>query len=405
MRIVFVNLNTNGFYFKTTAAMLYGTSVATKHRFFLDYLLKESDVEVCNFVNNRGFSLYSKPLPNILSKFVNLFNKLDHLFVMKENHVVGSIKFIKSVGDIKKDDVVISYIHYPSSLSELENVNGLRAVCVMHSYGTDNEANELRKINPIVLFNEFDVTKHSKIFKKNCSWFNGDFFSFPFVFNERFKKLKSFKERENKAFSPGTIATYDFKEFVEVYGTNCLQVSRKQILDNRDKIEQYVACYNSERLEGYKPIKVPSYLPSFIKTIAHVYDMFHMGKQKKYFSFDMVERFNNFKMFICGEETTGSPAIGFVEGMACGSAFIGNCKIGCYEDYGMVEGIHYIGYDGSLKDLIRKIEYYQQEEHQEELEKIANAGHCFALENFNKDVVASRILDSLRKELKIHCNK
>ena len=118
----------------------------------------------------------------------------------------------------------------------------------------------------------------------------------------------------------------------------------------------------------------------------------------------MVERFNNFKMFICGEETTGSPAIGFVEGMACGSAFIGNSKIGCYEDYGMVEGIHYIGYDGSLEDLIRKIEYYQQEEHQEELEKIANAGYCFALENFNKDVVASRILDSLRKELKIHCN-
>ena len=100
-------------------------------------------------------------------------------------------------------------------------------------------------------------------------------------------------------------------------------------------------------------------------------------------------------MFISGEETTGSPAIGFVEGMACGCAYIGNSTIGCYEDSGMKEGLHYIGYDGSLEDLVRKIQYCQSEVHQEELERIANAGYEFATNHFIANSVAENLFNQL----------
>jgi hypothetical protein len=63
-------------------------------------------------------------------------------------------------------------------------------------------------------------------------------------------------------------------------------------------------------------------------------------------------------MFIVPEEISGLPGIGFVEGMKCGTAFIGKeCKM--YSDLGLINGINYIGYDGTIGDLINKIIYYQ----------------------------------------------
>ena len=102
-------------------------------------------------------------------------------------------------------------------------------------------------------------------------------------------------------------------------------------------------------------------------------------------------------MCIVGEEILGIPGIGFVEGMACGCAYIGQNK-GYYEDYGMQEGVHYIGYDGTLEDLKAKIRYYQRPENQEELEQIAKTGYEFVRKNFCGHVVAERLIQSLKVE-------
>lgn len=80
--------------------------------------------------------------------------------------------------------------------------------------------------------------------------------------------------------------------------------------------------------------------------------------------------------------------------MACGCAYIGQ-NIGYYEDYGLKEGVHYIGYDGSLKDLRHKIEYYQQPDHQQELELIAKNGYEYVHKNFNGEKIAKRLLEQL----------
>ena len=102
-------------------------------------------------------------------------------------------------------------------------------------------------------------------------------------------------------------------------------------------------------------------------------------------------------MCLVGEEILGVPGIGFVEGMACGGAYLGQ-RLGYYEDYGMVEGVHYIGYDGTLDDLKSKIVYYQQPENQGELERIALAGYEFAEEHFRGDSVARYLVTRLVEE-------
>ena len=135
-----------------------------------------------------------------------------------------------------------------------------------------------------------------------------------------------------------------------------------------------------------------------------LYNKFFTGHQKSYYSFNMVDKFNEYKMCIVGEEIMGIPGVGFVEGMACGCAYIGQ-TIGYYEDYGMQEGVHYIGYDGTVADLRRKIEFYQQLENQQKLETIAENGYKFVHENFRGEIIARKLVEELAKVQKQKSNK
>ena len=100
----------------------------------------------------------------------------------------------------------------------------------------------------------------------------------------------------------------------------------------------------------------------------------------------------------------GVPGIGYVEGMACGCAYIG-LDSPMYRDLGLIPGVHYISYDGTKEGLKQVIEYYQQEEHQEELERIAKIGSEYVRENFMGNKVANNLLESLIKQQQIYLNK
>ena len=110
----------------------------------------------------------------------------------------------------------------------------------------------------------------------------------------------------------------------------------------------------------------------------------------------MVDKFNDYKMFICPEEIIDLPAVGFVEGMACGSAFIG-IKNSMYKDLGMIDKVNYIAYDGSFDDLMIKINYYQN--HPIELEEIAENGRKFIEINFNSEKVIKDLLNLFKNKL------
>jgi hypothetical protein len=82
--------------------------------------------------------------------------------------------------------------------------------------------------------------------------------------------------------------------------------------------------------------------------------------------------------------------------MACGCAFLG-IRDPMYGDIGLVDKVHYIGYDGTLQDAVAKIRHYQQ--HEEELEQIAAAGCSFVHRNFNGQRVYQDFLAFLECEL------
>jgi len=396
MRIVFVNLHGNEMLVKTMNKFVFKQSVAIKHKYLLDYLLSHpNEYEVCSYINPKGFSMASS-LPKPIMKFLNCFRFIEHKIVLKKNNIDAKrIKVLRHIEDIKSDDIVVLYRHCADQLYDADKIKAYKVISMIHFWGRRSESEVMRKINPDKLMCEVDLSKHSEIFQRYYGWYDKGFLVHPFVFEPRFKKVKPFNERENKAFATGTITYKDDPDFLEVYGDPCDQPARKQIKDNAEALKDLIYCTSSDYSEDAKTTKKASN-NSLVKFYQALHYKLFESQQKKYYSFNMVDAFNNYKMCIVGEEILGVPGIGFVEGMACGCAYIGQNK-GYYEDYGMIEGVHYIGYDGTLEDLKAKIKYYQRPENQEKLESIANAGCEFAQKHFTGEGTAKLIIDFLTR--------
>lgn len=387
MRIVFVNLHGNEFLVKTLNKYIFKQSVAIKHKYFLDYLLSRDDVEVCSYINKRGLSLSY----TTRNRFLQSFRFLEHRIALKKNGIpLRKITLLKSEDEIKRDDIVVVYQFFRPQFDFEKRPDAFVAVSQLHFFV--GQADVMKELNPDLIYNESDLQRHFIAFDEYFGWFKNQYLVIPFVYAERFKNVKPFTDRQNKAVSVGTITYPDY--LVKYYGHNCLQPARKQVYDHAKELEPWIDCFNSDYLEDVKSSKKSQSDLGVIKIVKRLYDKFFTGHQKKYYSFDMVEKFNDYKMCVVGEEITGLPGIGFVEGMACGCAYIGQ-TVGYYEDYGMKEGVHYIGYDGTLEDLKAKISYYQHSDHQGELEAIAKAGCEFVRSHFNGRAAAESLLNNL----------
>lgn len=392
-RVVFINLHGNEMLVKILNKFIFKQSVAIKHKYLLDYLLQSDDYQVCSYINKKGFSLAGS-LPAPMMSFLNLFRFLEHRIVLYKNAIPNKkIKVLKSIKDINSDDIVIAYRHSSGTLYDFDKIDAFKAISMIHFWGKRKESEIMQRGNPNILFNETNLSKYSEIFQRFYSWYDKDFLVHPFVFEKRFQNIKPFCERENKAFATGTITYKKDPDFLEVYNDPCDQPTRKQIKDNAGNLKDIIYCTCSDYSENAKEVKI-KHNNAFTRFYQALHYKMFESQQKSYYSFNMVDKFNEYKMCIVGEEILGIPGIGFVEGMACGCAYIGQ-NIGYYEDYGMKEGVHYIGYDGTLKDLRAKIEYYQKPEHQEELELIAKTGCEFVRENFNGPKVAEKLMNDL----------
>lgn len=398
MRVVFVNLHSDWMLVKSASVYIFRFSAAIKHGYLLKYLLKHPEYEICNYINDRGFSTLRND-NELLMKILNVFRFAENKKTMKVNGIdLKRITIIKDASDIRPDDLVILYNICKDNYREMSNVDAFKALSMLHFHGKASENEIIDKANVGCLFNEVNLDKNCELYRR---YYHVDkpWVIHPFVYAERFQNKTPFSERKNMAFATGTITYKEHEEFLSTYGDACDQPSRKQIKDNPEYFKDTVYCTSSDYLEDNpgKVVKSTDNLP--VKLYKKIYNRLFTGKQKKYYSFDMVEAFNSYKMCVVGEEILGIPGIGFVEGMACGCAYIG-IDSPAYRDWGLVPGVHYITYDGSKEDLRRVIEYYQMDEHQEELEKIAETGYKYVRDNFNGETVAANLMKELEEQQK-----
>ena len=392
-RIVFVNLHGDWMLLRVAMVYIFKYSAAIKHGYLMKYLLDNPDkFEICNYISDEGFTLYTNG-PRKLVKALGKLGRIENRITLLKNGIKPStIKILTRPDQLRKDDIVIMY-NVAGGLSCMNGVDVFKALSMLHFHGRKGESEAINKAGINCIFNEVNLQESSEIFRRfydvNVPWI-----VHPFVFAERFKNTKPFKERKNKCFSTGTITYKTHPEFLEVYGDPCDQPARKFVKDNPEFFKDTVDCYSSDYLEDDPGKKILPSDNAVVKLYKKIYNRTHVGKQKKYFSFNMVEKFNDYKMHLLGEEILGVPGIGFVEGMACGSAYIG-LDSPMYRDYGLIPGVHYIAYDGTKEGLKKTVEYWQHPENQEELEAIAKRGCDFVRENFRGEKVAEKLMSDL----------
>lgn len=389
MRIVIVDLHTNTFFVNNAGNYIRRQKAVNKHKFLLDWLL-DHDVKVVDFVTINGTTLPGKIVRKITKN--KKLRKLEANLILRKNGYSNGVEVITDSDLIGDDDIVLYYSHFYNSQWGEKIKRGIKIVDLLHFYGDRRMAEILKKYEWDYYFFEVEL-KDCPIFMKNYSWFDAEYLRRDFSFQPRFKMNIEFSRRKKKAMAIGTITECDDDDFKEIYGTIAYQPKRKNVYEHVGELEGLVDSFISPYEES--SIKIMNKQSLLKRKIGKIYYYFNSGKQKNYFSFNIVEKFNEYQMFLCPEDAIGSYGVSTFEGMACGCVCLSDQEK-TMKNLGFVKGVDYIYYDGTISGLRDVIVKYQRPEYQEVLKNIALSGMKKVTENYSQELVAQRYYDTLR---------
>ncbi|OGQ97365.1 MAG: hypothetical protein A2284_04190 [Deltaproteobacteria bacterium RIFOXYA12_FULL_61_11] len=284
----------------------------------------------------------------------------------------------------------------PSSFRTLLASSALKLVHLTHyMLGTPAISRNAEPAAASLLFTAEADLSRGAYFRHHFPWYQGSVYLLPFIPQQRFQAKRPFAERKACCLATGTYELLADTErnhpFIDYFGQRTFHPLRKAIYEDRDKlrglIDSSISFYNQEVRYQEIDRKEP-YLRRRLKLLHNLFG----AKQKGYFSFDLVERYNQYQMFLAPEELNHLPGIGFVEGMACGCAYLG-VPGPMYADLGLQPGKHYLGHDGSLDHLLEVIAWHR--EHPEVTERVAAAGRAFVSERLDGRRTLALLLEDL----------
>lgn len=391
-RIFFINGHCTDLLMKTMRFFLFKEKVACKYITFLEELVKDDEIEVFNFVTNRG--IFVKP-SYVHIPMATAIAAMESRYIIKKNGLDGKVKTITDITLIGDDDIVVGFLMGRCGYDRIRDMKGHKYLHLNQYYCFTKE-----QLNEVVPYMEGFISE-ANVFQKGNYIFTAklpekyNFVHIPFIVQERFKNKVPLKDRKAKALATGTIGPCPNPEYSDFYHTDLIHKMRQIIYDHRDELsaemDVTISPYTEEKQKFYPKTSDPKLL-KLLKILLNS-TIYKTHGQAKYFSFDIVAKYNDYQMSVVPEEICDLPGIGAFEAMACGCAMIG-IEHKMYTDLGMEPDKHYIAYDGSLEDLRRKIQYYQN--HFDELETIANNGAVFAHERFSKKRIVGDIINSLK---------
>lgn len=401
MRIIFYNPHTNIWFKKPFYFYLTNRKSQNKYEYLLNYVIKNK-IDFSFLVDGRDFSFGNKYFNStILAKIeIYIWSLLNYLNPLK-------FKILSNINALKSDDVLFIFIYsrlisknhkiddrnlVSDLISELKSTQALKVVHLSHyMYDANNGGINTKEANIDFFVAENNLKKNSQFFNKYFSWYDKDVYVLPFVAQKRFVNVKPFSLRLNKAVATGSLSLpINNYEFADFFKTNEIHPMRRLIFENANLLSQVIDSFIYEITENKQHMKFRFTL--FNEVSKFIFN--HFGnKQTKYFSFNIVDLYNNYKMFVVPEEINGLPGIGFIEGLMCGCVLIGKSDE-YYEDLGFIDGVNFISYDGTLNDLVNKITFYQNNPNL--LESISVKSYEFVRSNFNENVVSSFFIDKMK---------
>jgi len=394
MRLVVLNPHTNQCG-KMVFNWIFHYPQHNKYTYLWETGLKENK-DIAFLVDGTQSSFYQTPIfsktigriPQLMKAFVNI----EFWIWKKLNPLSKKCRVYKNINDLNQHKDVIFAFGFTSSNSEIRNYQGLTLIHLSHYHlNTEKIADLLETLKNGVIVSEGEMI-NNPYFLHYFPNFKNKTYLLPFTFYPgRFKNIVPFKQRINKCFASGPMSIPSDPSYVSFFGKSvALNPMREIMYLNKEDIKNYIASYiypHDFAVKGMKQILpnddlltrfAKKYLPSWILTSILHYKL-------PYFSFDIVQKYNEYTMFSSPEERTGLPSMKLLEGILCGSVLVG-IDDPMYLKIGFIDGVNYIAYkDQDLEDLKKKIDYYQS--HLEDLEKIALNGFNFVSENFTPEKV------------------
>lgn len=250
--------------------------------------------------------------------------------------------------------------------SFFKRFTGRKLLHATHFYeNTEYIANTIRKTNTRAMVSEVDVRR--SVYFRNYFDYIDAICILPFALRDRYRVTTGFLSRKNKCVALGTLAFFPdgnapTEDHFSFFKTNTLHPMRKEIFDHATELAPFVDSLIVTHKKKPQNRK---------RSIGEIMWANINPATKEYHSFDIVDAYNRYRMFVSPEETIGQPSVNTIEGMACGCAYIG-LDDHMYEDLGFQKGVHYIPYDGTVAGLARVIGHYQSRP--DELARIAAAG-------------------------------
>jgi hypothetical protein len=254
--------------------------------------------------------------------------------------------------------------------------------------------NNLKAFLPDLLVAENNLGNNSPFFREFFGKLESNFHLLPYTPDPRFKNRKKFEDRVNKLVVTGSI-TYKMKddEFIRFYKQNELQPLRRELYENSKKYRLEMECL----LNDLDAVRLNARVSSANRIVKRIFRLLKgFPLEHAYYKTDIVATYNKHMMFAVPEEICDLPAIGFVEGMACGCAYFG-LDDPMYREIGLIPGVHYIAHDGTTFDLMAKVRYYQN--NIDELKIIAKSGNEFVTNTLTEESVYPTFFALLKQKL------
>jgi hypothetical protein len=389
MALVFYNPHKNVMLGLTVMNWLNKSKLPLKYNYLLE-LLRKGEAKI--YCDNKGTSFPFQ------SNGFNKYFRYIELYFWKKINKISKAECYYDYKKINKEDFLFFFAYdFLQTKISIKNKSVLNIDCnkLVHFshyfFRTIEISQNLSSYDNVYIIAECDLKKNSPFFQKYFNWYDKNVYVLPFVVSERFVDLNIYSNRINKCLAVGSFMTMDKADYnecmLDYLNSDTIQPIRKEIYLNKSKLTDYIECridYINEFWNLHKT-KIQG-KESVLSKIINIYKKKiknNWGKSN-HFKANIVDLYNSYKMVFSSDDAGELPSISFFEAMVCGCVNIAVPTANLL-DIGLIEGIHYIGFDGTLQNLVEKIEYYQK--NQDELNEIAKNGNLFSKKRFLKDYV------------------
>lgn len=220
---------------------------------------------------------------------------------------------------------------------------------------TEEKAENIRRLPNAYLAGDSDITGNP-YFQRFFGWYNKSFLVLPFSVGDRFKTRQPWLTRDAKAVATGSFhdlrlekPAHKYTDFIAATGVTSYHPVRLGIYQAAEQLSNWVTC------------KISPYRQYGQNRLSRLFSHFRVA-QKKYFSINIVDLYNQHRYAIVGEELSGFPALGALEAMACGCVLIGQPQY--YAGLDLQEGRDFLPYDGSMERLVAILQSGMVTEHE-----------------------------------------